>query len=120
MGFDNLLCKPKVKDIGTYDNGLYHGKWVFYYENGKKEKEGTLKSGNAHDNWVFYNDKGEKTQQGTFNEGVKDGKWTAYFEDGKLTEGEYKNGKKTEPGQVGGTMIDPKKKCKEPTKMGKW
>ena len=83
----------QVKDIGTYENGIYNGKWTFYYENGKKEKEGTLKDGNADEKWIFYNEKGNKTQEGLFSDGVKHGKWLAYFEDGKLTEGEYKNGK---------------------------
>jgi hypothetical protein len=87
-------ANQQIKDIGTYENGVYNGKWTFYYENGNKEKEGTLQDGNAHDKWIFYNEKGEKTQEGLFGEGVKHGKWIAYFEDGKLTEGEYKNGKK--------------------------
>ncbi len=84
----------QIKDIGTYENGVYNGKWTFYYENGEKEKEGTLRDGNAHDKWIFYNEKGKRTQEGSFNEGLKNGKWIAYFEDGKLTEGEYKDGKK--------------------------
>ena len=84
----------QIKDIGTYENGVYNGKWTFYYENGEKEREGTLRDGNAHDKWIFYNEKGKKTQEGSFNEGLKNGKWIAYFEDGKLTEGEYKDGKK--------------------------
>ena len=87
-------ANQEIKDIGTYENGVYNGKWAFYYENGNKEKEGTLKDGNAHDIWIFYNEKGEKTQEGLFSDGVKNGRWVAYFEDGKLTEGEYKNGKK--------------------------
>ena len=71
-----------------------NGQWVFYYENGAKEKEGALLDGNADGKWTFYDEMTKKIQEGTFSLGVKEGKWTAYFNDGRVTEGHYKNGKK--------------------------
>ena len=43
-----------------------HGKWVFWYENGQKEREGSYKNGERTGLWIEWDQDGEETGRRTY------------------------------------------------------
>lgn len=117
--FQNLYPNKQTEAEGSYLNGLEHGKWTFYYENGvvkqvanyligkyegqltyyypngKKKDDGFFHLDKRERNYVSYYSNGNISIQGNFVKDAREGKWISYFENGqKNWEGSYKNGKK--------------------------
>jgi antitoxin component YwqK of YwqJK toxin-antitoxin module len=94
------------------------GDWVYFFEDGQKEKQGTYHEDQKHGTWTFYGN-GQKGSERPYKNGELEGVWTSWHENGKKWgETTYKDGqaegvwtywhdngqKKTE-----GTMKDDKK-----------
>ena len=88
MGGDMKVPLGKMKD------GKKEGKWMLWYENGQKEKEGTLKDGKENGLWTSWNKNGQKKSEIHYKDGKLDGLYTKWYENGqKEKEGTYKDGK---------------------------
>jgi TonB family protein len=70
------------------------GKFVYYYENGQKEKECVFKDGNYHGESVRYYEDGGIDSKGMYESGLAQGDWIFYFKTGQVSSVEkYKEGK---------------------------
>jgi antitoxin component YwqK of YwqJK toxin-antitoxin module len=96
------------------------GDWVYFYENGNKEKQGSYAQGKRHGAWTFWlsdgsspwiaiyengegprngmfvdrYDNGQKRREGTSKNGNNEGSWTYWHKNGqKSNQGAYKDGK---------------------------
>ena len=49
-----------------YEHQFRHGKWVFWYENGQKEREGSYKNGERTGLWIEWDQDGEETGRRTY------------------------------------------------------
>ena len=87
----------RVTLIERYNNsedGIQHGKTVFYFETGKKRIEQNYKEGKAHGKVFWYHQNGQIGWEETYNEGIPEGKWIYYSNDGSVgAEKEFKEGK---------------------------
>lgn len=71
------------------------GKFTFFHENGRKEKEGVYKKGKNVGDWKWWNDNGNIRKKGQFNsKGEKIGYWKSWYSNGNIDkEGEYSRDK---------------------------
>ena len=101
-----LMFKP-IKDGQKtiyYLNGALYGQgeirnkkeigfWVYWYENGKKAREGNFLEGKREGMHAYWYANGNLRGTGHFKNDRYDGKWTMYNEDGsQAIEQIYKNG----------------------------
>lgn len=56
--------------------------WIFWYPNGKKEKEGFYDKGMAQGEWTFWYENGQVMLKGRFVDGIEDGRWEGFYPDG--------------------------------------
>ena len=90
----------KVK--GAFRNGLMHGRWKFYYENGDLSCSGSYDNANngflmngingipkkgKSGLWTFWSKKGKKTEEGYFRKGEQYGRWAFWDNKGKRYSG---------------------------------
>lgn len=76
----------------TYRDGVRHGAFVRYHENGQLSFEGTYKDGKLHGIVERYNKNGQLWAKLTLKDGKLHGLWVEYFENGQLrTKGTYKD-----------------------------
>jgi len=84
---DNKIIEYDVKD------GLKHGEFRLYSEEGNIEIQGQLDSNRNVGKWQYFYPNGELESEGYFNLDHPDGKWIWNYSDGKRKEeGEYING----------------------------
>ena len=82
-----LYAQGEIK--GKKENGL----WVYWYENGKKAREGNFDQGNRIGTHTYWYQNGNLRGVGNFKNDKYNGKWTMYNEEGQKTEQFYKEGK---------------------------
>ena len=61
------------------------GDWVYFYENGKQEKQGSYFEDQMHGEWTFWHDNGQKESEGGYKVGKRDGVWTLWDDQGNGT-----------------------------------
>ncbi|NEN25208.1 TonB family protein [Cryomorpha ignava] len=60
-----------ISKIGSYDSkGREKGHWIYYRENGLKEREGNYSKGKYNGKWLFYGIDGEPTEIGVYKKNV--------------------------------------------------
>jgi hypothetical protein len=80
---------------GSLTNGLRHGPWVFFDDNGHLLSRGNFKNGYENGSWEFYSKNGQLIKKGKFVDGEREGLWIGYWENGNLEfKGHFQNGKK--------------------------
>jgi|WetSurMetagenome_2_1015567.scaffolds.fasta_scaffold85843_1 antitoxin component YwqK of YwqJK toxin-antitoxin module len=84
---------------GTYGTGSfldrkYDGLWTFWYQNGKKLKQGNYVNGKEEGKWTSWYSNGYKKEEGEFINGERNGLWKEWGIDYSWAEGTYINGKK--------------------------
>ena len=80
---------------GGYIEGKKDGLWVFYAQNGYKQREQEFKDGKPNGKWIEYFSVNKKSAEGEYNKGQKSGTWRNYDKKGNvLSETIFKNGKK--------------------------
>lgn len=78
-------------------NGVLDGSVVYFYPSGNRKETGSYREGLKHGVWERYEDNGVKTAQGNYNEGKKDGVWLVWDANGvKRFEMKYKDGEKVD------------------------
>ena len=93
--FSDVPFTGKVTGIwqGTFKDGIKHGPWVRYYDNGQLWSKGTYRDGKEDGPWVGYNKDGIVWEKGTYKDGKRHGLWEESDGRGQYR-GYYKNGKK--------------------------
>jgi antitoxin component YwqK of YwqJK toxin-antitoxin module len=81
------------KSEGIIKNGLKEGLWLYYYPNGRIQKEIFYKNNKENGSWTMWHENGQKYIEQNKSDGLSDGKWVEYYENGSLKEiGVYING----------------------------
>ena len=85
-----MVSNGEIKrSIQQYLNGVDHGNWIFYYENGNLEAKGNFKDGKRIGVWKYYYSSGIIRQKSRYsNNGERKGKWTVYDSIGNLISSE--------------------------------
>lgn len=87
----------KIRETGTFNNGLRTGKMTCYFFNGEISSEIMFNNGILHGPYTYYhiNKKGEHIvfEKGAFNNGYYIGKIQRYDEDGRILWEYFKDGK---------------------------
>ena len=79
---------------GEYKNGKQEGKWIEWYEDGNKKSEEEFKNGEREGKRIMWYTNGNEWYEEEYKDGKLEGKYIEWYEDGtKKEEGEYKNGK---------------------------
>ena len=79
-----------IKAEGWIENGKKEGLWIFYYPNGKKDKEINYKLGIENGIWLMWHENGNLFIEQSKVNGKTNGLWKEYYENGKIKEiGEY-------------------------------
>ena len=72
----SIFSEGKLSGIQQYKDGLDHGKWIFYYQNGNKETEGIFNNGKRVGKWKYYFDNKSLRRVSIYNDnGERDGIW---------------------------------------------
>jgi len=91
-GREKALVDKKIIEYDVKD-GLKHGEFRIYSEEGNIEIQGQLDSNRNVGKWQYFYPNGEIESEGYFNLDHPDGKWIWNYSDGKRKEeGEYING----------------------------
>ena len=78
----------------TYQDGLQHGPYVTYYNNGNKQKEGIYNYGKQHGEYKEYYESGPLKYHYIWDNDKKHGDWKSYYENGgKWTLRQFENDK---------------------------
>lgn len=72
----------ELRSIRQYLDGYDHGKWTFYYTNGRIETKGRFNVGKRIGEWKYYYDNGKLKQISNYNEGKREGLWFKLSIDG--------------------------------------
>ena len=93
-GKEKAMVKGKIIEYDVVE-GMRHGDFRFYYENGNLEVQGQMDYNKNIGKWQYFYMTGELESEGNFVNNNPEGKWTWYFPSGKIMEeGNYTNGKK--------------------------
>ena len=85
----------EIQAIGKYINGQKDSTWVYYYKNKKIEQKGNYKLGKPAGRWVWYYNTGITLRDEYFVNGKRDGEAIEYDTTGEImTKGEYLDGAK--------------------------
>jgi len=91
--FTGVVSGP---DRGSFKEGLRHGEWTSFYENGQVKNRGRYLAGQKEGLWSGYYRSGQLFYQGAYKANQKDGPWVSYYEDDTLFyRGAYLLGKET-------------------------
>lgn len=75
---------PFIFDGGGRCGGKKCGRWIYFYQNGQKQKEGSLHLNKKLGAWIFYYENGQKKAEGFYEDDDKIGEWKYWNEDGSL------------------------------------
>ncbi len=93
-GKEKAVVEGKLIEYEIVD-GMRHGDFRYYYENGNLELQGQMDFNKNIGKWQYYYLTGELEMEGNFVDNNPGGKWTTYFPSGKIMEeGIFTNGKR--------------------------
>lgn len=93
-GKEKAMVEGKLIEYDVVE-GMRHGDFRFYYENGNLELQGQMDHNKNIGKWQYYYVTGELEMEGNFVDNNPEGKWTSYFPSGKLMEvGVFTSGKR--------------------------
>ena len=86
------------KNHGFLKDGLRHGAWIYFYDDGEVKSKGRFKNGRKHGHWIGFYANGKLFYKGDYLDGKKQGLWFSYYEDEKLFyQGYFENGSEEGP-----------------------
>jgi len=71
-----------LRSIQQYKDGLDHGQWKYYYENGKTEAVANFEMGKRIGKWKYYYENGSVRQVSYYKNGERDGTWFRLTQEG--------------------------------------
>ena len=84
------------KNQGSFKDGLRHGVWVHFHDNGEVKSRGGFQDGLKHGSWIGFYENGQLFYKGRYVEGKKYGLWVSYYDDETLFyQGSFEDGKET-------------------------
>ena len=84
------------KNQGYFKDGLRHGVWVHFHDNGEVKSQGRFQDGLKHGSWIGFYENGQLFYKGRYVEGKKYGLWVSYYDDETLFyQGSFEDGKET-------------------------
>jgi antitoxin component YwqK of YwqJK toxin-antitoxin module len=91
-GKEKALVNNRIVEYEVLD-GLKHGEFKIYFEDGNLEMQGQLDSNRNVGKWQYFYPDGKIESEGNFNLDKPDGYWIWNYPDGKRKEeGQYNNG----------------------------
>ena len=78
-----VWCPRGIYAEGFLLEGQRHGKWVFWYRNGKKQLEGEYVRGKKTGTWTKWREEGARITEGEFLYGKMHGTWTDWHGNGQ-------------------------------------
>jgi antitoxin component YwqK of YwqJK toxin-antitoxin module len=72
------------QNYGFFKDGLRHGDWIYFHDNGKVKSKGKFKSGRKNGPWVGFYANGQLFYKGEYVNGKKQGVWVGYYENEAL------------------------------------
>ncbi|MBC8756039.1 hypothetical protein H2O64_15280 [Kordia sp. YSTF-M3] len=104
---DNYQKFYKTKQLaekGNFNDGLKHGTWQNWFENGTLQQVKEWKKGIPHGKFALYTTDGNKIEEGRYKNGQKQGTWidyikkdTLHYSSGKIIPKKVKDTLKREP-----------------------
>ena len=73
-----LYPDGQIRLEGNYKDGIRHGRWVWYHENGIVNIEGNYTDGLQDGKWIWSYVDGPPMKKGSFSDGECSGDWTFY------------------------------------------
>lgn len=93
-GREKARVRNKVIEYNVFE-GVRHGEFIIYYENGNIEIKGQMDNGRNLGKWQYYYQSGEIESEGYFVNNQPEGKWIWYSLLGNIKEeGNYKQGRR--------------------------
>ena len=90
---ESFSGKVEGKVQGTLKDGVWHGKYIEYWDNGQLEEKGTYKDGKQEGLWKKYRKNGQLWWKRNYKDGKEEGLWEVFNKGGTLQKTEtYKNG----------------------------
>ena len=84
------LWRSGLREEGSYHEGVRHGLWRAWREDGSLRSQGTYVHGLRDGVWEAFGENGALLSELAYEEGIRSGFWTAYSESGAvLEEGQY-------------------------------
>ena len=89
----------------TFNDGLKHGEWLKYFEDGKKWLVANYENGELTGEFEMYKSDGKPELKGTYELGVRHGRWLMYNENGSVrTQDIYHQGAMTKQKRENGVF----------------
>ncbi|MBT3750915.1 MAG: hypothetical protein HOB84_05995 [Candidatus Marinimicrobia bacterium] len=102
---------------GSYNSGMKHGIWTYYYDNGEVKREESYDNSKKAGDWVTYDGKSNRTKLEQYQNDIPDGRWEEYkilvkkritYQNG-IMQGNYKELNVKNQVQIEGTYENDKK-----------
>ena len=91
-GVCNTYRNGHLRSTQEYIDGLDHGEWTFYFNDGQIQTQGTFEKGKRIGVWEYFHENGELKQKSHYKNGLKNGEWIEYSKDGiKIKSSLYEN-----------------------------
>ena len=74
---------------GEYKEGLPHGIWTYWNEEGRKERTESYKKGKKEGNWTYFDEDGIMDRIESYLNGEPSGKVTTFYGNGKREKVEF-------------------------------
>jgi len=84
-GIERAQVDDKIIEYEIVD-GVKHGSFKLYYENGNKEIIGEIENNINSGEWKYYYESGKIESEGYFVDDMPEGRWVWYYESGKIKE----------------------------------
>lgn len=73
----------------SYVNGVHHGNFIWYFDNGQPEIKRSYVLGKAEGAFKRYHRNGELKEEGNYYNGEQVGKWVSYYDNGQVNTQEF-------------------------------
>ena len=82
-----------VREVGTYIDGIKHGRWLSYWPNHQRKMEGSYEAGQKIGFWGVWYESGSMKMCGEYIDDLQNGFWQTWDQQEKMiSEGHYKRG----------------------------
>ena len=96
--FEEYYDNGQLWEKGSYSNGEWDGPFEEYYFNGQLWEKGSFSNGERDGPWEYYYDNGRLSWKGSYSNGELHGLYESYYVNGQLSaEGSYSNGERDGP-----------------------
>lgn len=88
--YQKFYKTKQLAEKGNFSDGLKHGTWQNWFENGTLQQVKEWKKGIPHGKFTLYTTNGNKIEEGNYKNGQKHGIWINYIQKDTL---QYSSGK---------------------------